>query len=48
MALELNTPELAITKDERDCLVRCVSEAYEALRVFPGVEPNGPVLFCLA
>ena len=33
---------------ERDLLVRCVSDAYEALRVVPGLDQNGPVLVWLA
>jgi hypothetical protein len=33
---------------ERELLVRCIEEAYEALRVIPGLDENGPVLVWLA
>jgi hypothetical protein len=37
-----------IVERERDILVRCIGDAYEALRVLPGVDANGPVLVWLA
>lgn len=40
--------ELNLTQKERDILVQCVIDAYEALRIVPGVEPNGPALVWLA
>jgi hypothetical protein len=33
---------------ERDLIVRCVAEAYDALDLIPGVNPNGPALVWLA
>lgn len=33
---------------ERDLVVKCISEAYEALHLMPGVDANGPVLVWLA
>jgi hypothetical protein len=35
------------TKDhvkDRELLVTCVAEAYEALKFIPGVDENGPIL----
>jgi len=29
---------------ERDVLVTCVEEAYEALRLLPGLDANGPAV----
>lgn len=34
-------------EQERDLLVKCIGEAYDALRVLPGVDANGPVLVWL-
>lgn len=42
------TAQLRVPERERDCLVACVGEAYEALRVLPGVDENGPALVWLA
>jgi hypothetical protein len=42
------TERLKISEKERDCLIACVGEAYEALRLLPGVEENGPALTWLA
>jgi hypothetical protein len=39
----LNVPE-----KEFEALVHCVTDAYEALRVIPGVDENGPALVWLA
>jgi hypothetical protein len=33
---------------DRDLLVTCVAEAYEALHLIPGVDENGPVLVWLS
>jgi len=33
---------------ERDVLVTCVEEAYEALRLLPGLDANGPAVVWLA
>jgi hypothetical protein len=33
---------------ERDLLVQCIGDAYDALRVMPGVDSNGPVLVWFA
>ena len=33
---------------ERDVLITCVEEAYEALRLLPGMNANGPVVVWLA
>jgi hypothetical protein len=37
-----------VVEQERDLLVRCISEAYEELRLLPGLDANGPALvwFC--
>jgi hypothetical protein len=43
MAAQSGTAE-----QERDLLVKCIGEAYDALRVLPGVDANGPVLVWLA
>jgi hypothetical protein len=32
---------------EREVLIRSVEEAYEALRVIPGIDENGPLLVWL-
>jgi hypothetical protein len=33
---------------ERDLLITCVEEAYEALRLLPGLDANGPAVVWLA
>lgn len=33
---------------ERELLVQCIEEAYEALHLMPGVDENGPALVWLA
>ena len=33
---------------ERDLLVQCIEDAYEALRLIPGVDANGPALVWFA
>jgi hypothetical protein len=33
---------------DRDQLVLCIGDAYEALRVIPGLDANGPALVWLA
>jgi hypothetical protein len=33
---------------ERNLLVQCVEEAYESLRLIPGVDENGPTLVWFA
>jgi hypothetical protein len=43
MAAQSGTAE-----QERDLVVKCIGEAYDALRVLPGVDANGPVLVWLA
>jgi hypothetical protein len=40
--------EQHLTEKERDVLVQCLADAYEALRVIPGAEHNGPALVWLA
>lgn len=42
------TSQLKITEKERDSLVACIGEAYEALHLLPGVDANGPALVWLA
>ncbi|HEV7990469.1 MAG TPA: hypothetical protein VGP25_01540 [Gemmatimonadaceae bacterium] len=42
------TDELKVSEKERDCLVRCVSDAYDSLKLVPGIDVNGPVLVWLA
>ena len=32
---------------ERDILIRSIEEAFEALRIMPGVDENGPLLVWL-
>jgi hypothetical protein len=34
--------------DERKTLILCVEEAYEALRLIPGLDANGPAVVWLA
>ena len=38
------TAQSEVREKERDLIVRCVAEAYEALDLIPGVNPNGPGL----
>ena len=42
------TTQVDIDRKERDLVVRCIGEAYEALHLMPGVDENGPVLVWLA
>ena len=45
------TAQSEVREKERDLIVRCVAEAYEAyeaLDLIPGVNPNGPALVWLA
>jgi hypothetical protein len=42
------TAQSDVRDKERDLIVRCVAEAYEALDLIPGVNPNGPALVWLA
>ncbi|MDB4874984.1 MAG: hypothetical protein JWM41_1430 [Gemmatimonadetes bacterium] len=42
------TDELKVSEKERECLVRCVADAHESLKLVPGVDENGPVLVWLA
>lgn len=42
------TTQAGIESRERDVVVKCVGEAYEALHLMPGVDANGPVLVWLA
>jgi hypothetical protein len=42
------TQELNVVEKERDLLIKCVADAYEALRVLGGVDENGPALVWLA
>jgi hypothetical protein len=42
------TTQAGIESKERDLVVKCIGEAYEALHLMPGVDENGPVLVWLA
>lgn len=42
------TTQAGIEGKERDVVVKCIGEAYEALHLMPGVDANGPVLVWLA
>lgn len=42
------TAQPDVREKERELIVRCVAEAYEALDLIPGVNPNGPALVWLA
>lgn len=42
------TAQTGVESRERDLVVKCVGEAYEALHLMPGVDANGPVLVWLA
>jgi hypothetical protein len=42
------TTQAGIEGKERDLVVKCIGEAYEALHLMPGVDANGPVLVWLA
>jgi hypothetical protein len=33
---------------ERELLVQCIEDAFDAIRIMPGVDENGPVLVWLA
>jgi hypothetical protein len=41
------TETLMATERTQDSLVRCVADAYKALKLIPGVDPNGPILVWL-
>ena len=41
-ALVVNASDMA-----RDSLVRCAADAFEALKVIPGIDPNGLILVWL-
>ncbi|MCM3920221.1 hypothetical protein ND748_00765 [Frankia sp. AiPs1] len=43
MAAAANTLE-----DERELLVGCIEDAFEAIRLLPGLDANGPALVWLA
>jgi hypothetical protein len=45
---EVVATETKVLVKERDLLVSCVAEAYEALHLIPGVDENGPVLVWLS
>jgi hypothetical protein len=42
------TAQTDIESKERDLVVKCIGQAYEALHLLPGVDENGPVLVWLA
>jgi hypothetical protein len=42
------TTQTDIEGKERDLVVKCIGEAYDALHLMPGVDANGPVLVWLA
>jgi hypothetical protein len=42
------TTQTEIESKERDLVVKCIGQAYEALHLLPGVDENGPVLVWLA
>ena len=42
------TTQTDIGSKERDLVVKCIGEAYDALHLMPGVDANGPVLVWLA
>jgi hypothetical protein len=46
----MTTDELkvAAADKDRESLVRCAADAFEALKVIPGVDPNGPILVWLS
>ena len=48
MAQELKLAELKVGPSERDILIQCVADAYEALRLVPGIDANGPALVWFA
>jgi len=47
----MTTDELRVTettKKDRESLVRCVADAFEALKMIPGIDANGPILVWLS
>jgi hypothetical protein len=42
------TTQTDIGSKERDLVVKCIGQAYEALHLMPGVDEDGPVLVWLA
>jgi hypothetical protein len=40
--------QLSVSKVDRDVLVQCVVDAYDAIHIIPGIDANGPVLTWLA
>jgi hypothetical protein len=41
------TTQTDIQSKERDLVVKCIGQAYEALHLLPGADENGPVLVWL-
>ena len=47
----MTTPDALVVNASdkaRDSLVRCAADAFEALKVIPGIDPNGPILVWLS
>ncbi len=47
----MTTPDALVvnaTDKTRDSLVRCATDAFEALKVIPDIDPNGPILVWLS
>ena len=48
VGMDMMTDELKVTEKDRECLIRCVGDAFEALKMIPGLEANGPILVWLS
>ena len=45
----MTTDELRVTETkDRESLVRCVADAFEALKMIPDIDANGPILVWLS
>ena len=42
------TDQMRITEEDREPLVRCTADAFEALKMIPGIDANGPILVWLS
>lgn len=44
----MTTNELKNTEKDRESLVRCAADAFDALKMIPDIDANGPILVWLA
>ncbi|MHA6793630.1 hypothetical protein ACVGVM_08960 [Pseudonocardia bannensis] len=46
--MSTTTQTKSTVDQERDLLVRCVEDAYESIRLLPGLDANGPAIVWFA